>query len=84
MALPVNVSGALLPLDAPLPQPRRYTLLDAAQLVTPADERWLAGAWINGYPSARALTAYSSSRLPIVTSTPESRRLSAAARPRLP
>lgn len=56
MALPVTTSGALLPLDAPLPQPRRYTLLDAAQIVTPADERWLAGAWINGYPAGRPQT----------------------------
>ena len=56
MAFPITAPGALLPLDAPLPQPRRYTLLDAAQIVTPADERWLAGAWINGYPSGRPQT----------------------------
>jgi hypothetical protein len=56
VALPVTTSGALLPLDAPLPQPRRYTLLDAAQIVNSADERWLAGAWINGYPSGRPRT----------------------------
>ena len=35
-------------------------------------------------PSARARAAYSSSRLPIWTLTPESRRLRAALRPRLP
>lgn len=56
MALPITTSGALLPLDAPLPQPRRYTLLDAAQLIASADERWLAGAWVNGYPSGRPRT----------------------------
>ncbi len=50
-AFPITSPGPLLPLDAPLPQPRRYTLLDAAQLVAAADKRWLAGAWINGYPS---------------------------------
>ena len=35
-------------------------------------------------PSARARSAYSSSRLPTRTLTPESRRFSAALRPRLP
>ena len=50
-AFPLTAPGALLPLDAPLPQPRRYTLLDAAQIVPPPDDRWMAGAWINGYPA---------------------------------
>ena len=35
-------------------------------------------------PSARACSAYSSSRLPMRTFAPESRRLSAAVRPRWP
>jgi hypothetical protein len=56
VAFPVTAPGALLPLDAPLPQPRRYTLLDAAQLIAPSDERWLAGAWINGYPAGKVQT----------------------------
>ncbi len=53
---PITSPGPLLPLDAPLPQPRKYTLLDAAQIVPEADTRWLAGAWINGYPSGRPQT----------------------------
>lgn len=56
MAFPVTSPGALLPLDAPLPQPRRYTLLDAANLITPEEDRWLAGAWVNGYPAGRPFT----------------------------
>lgn len=47
---------ALLPLDAPLPQPRRYTLLDAAQTIDPAEDRWLAGAWISSYPAGEPHT----------------------------
>ena len=35
-------------------------------------------------PSARASAAYSSSRFPMRTLAPESRRLSAALRPKLP
>jgi hypothetical protein len=53
---PITSPGPLLPLDAPLPQPRRYTLLDGAQIVAEPDTRWLAGAWINGYPSGRPET----------------------------
>ena len=48
--------AALLPLDAPLPQPRRYTLLDAAQEITPGTDRWQAGVWINGYPAGEVQT----------------------------
>ena len=55
-AFPLTAPGALLPLDAPLPQPRRYTLLDAAQIVPAADDRWMAGAWINGYPAGDVQT----------------------------
>jgi hypothetical protein len=55
-AFPITSPGPLLPLDAPLPQPRKYTLLDAASLVTPTDDRWRAGAWINGYPSGPVQT----------------------------
>jgi hypothetical protein len=51
ITFPITAPGALLPLDAPLPQPRRYTLLDAAQIVPPPDDRWMAGAWINAYPA---------------------------------
>lgn len=43
--------SALLPLDAPLPQPRAYNLLDTAQTITPEGERWQAGAWLRGYPA---------------------------------
>ncbi len=47
----VMAPGPLIPLDAPLPKPRSYTLLDAAQLVTPDSDRWKAGAYVNPYPS---------------------------------
>ncbi len=52
----VMAPGPLLPLDAPLPKPRSYTLLDAAQLVTPDSERWKAGAYVNPYPAGRPET----------------------------
>lgn len=52
----VTEPAALLPLDAPPPQRRRYTLLDAAQTLTPDEERWLAGAWINAYPAGEVRT----------------------------
>jgi len=53
VTFPVTSPGPLLPLDAPLPQPRRYRLLDAANIADTADERWKAGAWVNGYPAGR-------------------------------
>lgn len=53
MSFPITSPGPLLPLDAPLPQPRRYDLLSTAQIVPTSDERWMAGAWVNGYPSGR-------------------------------
>lgn len=56
VTFPLTAPGALLPLDAPLPQPRRYTLLDAADEVNTTDERWMAGAWINGYPAGEPQT----------------------------
>lgn len=56
MAFPVTSPGPLLPLDAPLPQPRRYTLLDAANQAPAINERWMAGAWINDYPAGRPQT----------------------------
>lgn len=46
---PLTAPGPLLPLDAPLPQPRRYRLLDAARIVND-NGRWQTGAIINGYP----------------------------------
>lgn len=52
----VMAPGPLLPLDAPLPKPRSYRLLDAAQIVTAADERWLTGAYVNPYPAGRPET----------------------------
>lgn len=38
-----------LPISAPLPIPRRYTLLDAARDITPESERWLGGIAADGY-----------------------------------
>lgn len=52
----VSASVGLLPLQAPLPTPRKYTLLDVAQLVDPVNDRWLGGAWINGFPPGPAAT----------------------------
>ena len=51
----IDTAGAV-PLDAPLPQPRRFTLLDTAGLVTGTDERWLAGGALQGYPPGPAYT----------------------------
>ncbi len=56
MAFPITSPGPLLPLDAPLPKPRRYTLLDAATKAPDTSDRWMAGAWINDYPSGRPQT----------------------------
>ncbi len=53
VTFPITSPGPLLPLDAPLPQPRVHTLLDVARIIPTSDERWLSGAWINGYPSGR-------------------------------
>lgn len=52
----ITAPGPLLPLDAPLPQPRIATLLDAATAVPEQDERWRAGARVNGYPAGRPNT----------------------------
>lgn len=52
----ITAPGPLVPLDAPLPQPRQFTLLDTVQIVSDSDERWRAGAWVNGYPAARPET----------------------------
>ena len=48
--------AGLAEVSAPLPKPREYTLLDAAQVDTPGSDRWLGGAWIEGYPSGQAST----------------------------
>jgi hypothetical protein len=47
----IQTPGPWIRLDGPLPQPRRYTLLDVAQYVDLGpDERWGNGAWIQSYP----------------------------------
>lgn len=51
------VEGAgLVPLDAPLPQPRLYDLLAGASEITMESDRWLAGASLRGYPPGPAYT----------------------------
>lgn len=50
----ITAPSPLVRLDAPLPTPRRYTLLDAADLQEASAERWEGGAWVNAYPSAPA------------------------------
>lgn len=49
VSFPLTAPGPLLPLDAPLPSPREFRLLDAARIVS-TNERWQTGAIINGYP----------------------------------
>lgn len=56
MSTMITAPSGLVPLSAPLPQPRQFTLLDAAQLVDPENDRWLAGAWIEGYAPGPAHT----------------------------
>lgn len=50
----IIAAGPLTQISAPLPPPRKYTLLDAATLVPPANDRWTAGAGIEGYPPGPA------------------------------
>src|SRR6187551_2093854 len=48
--------AGLAEISAPLPKPRPFTLLDTA-LTPPTDnERWLGGAWVEGYPTGPAYT----------------------------
>jgi hypothetical protein len=51
----ITAPAPLVRLDAPLPSPRQFTLLDAAQIINDA-ERWQAGARINAYPAGPAST----------------------------
>jgi hypothetical protein len=48
--------AGLVNLQAPVPSPRQFTLLDAADLIVPTSNRWLAGAWIEDYPNGPAHT----------------------------
>ncbi len=52
----VTAPAGLVNLQAPVPSPRPYSLLDAATLVDPANNRWLGGAWVGGYPVGPAHT----------------------------
>lgn len=48
----ITAPSPLVPLSAPLPAPRRFTLLDTAQVVPNADgDRFPGGAWTEGYPA---------------------------------
>ncbi len=51
----VDTAG-LVPLDAPLPQPRLYDLLAGATEITMDTDRWTAGASVWGYPPGPAFT----------------------------
>ncbi len=42
--------AGLVDLQAPVPAPRPFSLLDAATLIDPTSNRWLGGAWVGGYP----------------------------------
>lgn len=46
----IMAPGGLVNLQAPVPSPHPYGLLDAATLVDPPNNRWLAGSWTAGYP----------------------------------
>jgi hypothetical protein len=48
--------GLMADIAAPLPTKRDFTLLDAAQTPEPANDRWMAGADIGGYPPGPAYT----------------------------
>lgn len=52
VTFPRTAPGPLVTLDAPLPEKRDFTLLDAARIVQ-NEERWQAGAFLNGYPDGR-------------------------------
>ncbi len=49
-------SAPLVPLEAPLPQPRRFELLATASVEELADGRWLGGAWTGGEVPGPAFT----------------------------
>ncbi len=49
-------TAGLVPLDAPLPQPRLYDLLAGATEITTDSDRWTAGARLWGYPPGPAYT----------------------------
>lgn len=48
IASPFVAPAGLVPLQAPLPSPPKYDLLNAATIVEPAGNRWLGGGWIGG------------------------------------
>ncbi len=52
----IMAPAGLVNLQAPIPSPRSYSLLDAATLVVPTSNRWLGGAWVGGYPVGPAHT----------------------------
>ncbi len=52
----IMAPGGLVDLLAPVPSPHPYGLLDAATLIDPTSNRWLAGAWTGGYPVGPAHT----------------------------
>lgn len=52
----IMAPAGLVNLQAPVPSPRPFSLLDAATLVDPVNNRWLGGGWIGGYPVGPAHT----------------------------
>lgn len=49
-------AGNTIQLSEPLPKPRSFTLLDTVEVVPPADDLWLRGGWIEGFPPGPAST----------------------------
>jgi hypothetical protein len=52
----VMAPAGLVPLQAPLPAPRRFDLLSTLEVLEPADDRWLGGAWTGGDVPGPAFT----------------------------
>jgi hypothetical protein len=49
-------AAGLVPLQAPLPPPRKYDLLSTLEILNCGDDRWLAGAWTGGDVPGPAFT----------------------------
>lgn len=52
----ISAPRGFVPLQAPLPSPRPFGLLDAATLVDPTNQHWLAGGWTGGDAPGPAYT----------------------------
>lgn len=53
---PFVAAAGLVPLQAPLPSPRRFDLLSTVERIEPESDRWLGGAWTEGQTGGPAFT----------------------------